>query len=201
MADVAARSLDDVMDRFARGDDGAFDDVYRLAAPRIRAFLVRLSSDLALADDLTHDAFLRVHRARGSFVEGAAAVPWVLAIARNTFRDHVRREHVRSAYRATATETGDEPSSYQGVDRAAIARQTLEKAQQVLMGLPVRQREAFVLLRFEGLDLDAVASVLGTTPAAVKILAHRACGAIRATLDRQDMAREPRLGRRRQGER
>ena len=62
--------------RGSRGDDAAFSDLYRQGAPRVRGFLTRLSGDPALADDLTQDTFLRVHRARGNFAAGAAALPW-----------------------------------------------------------------------------------------------------------------------------
>jgi RNA polymerase sigma-70 factor (ECF subfamily) len=189
---AAGRVLDDLMDRFAQGDGEAFDELYRLGAPRVRAFLVRICADVALADDLTQEAFLRVHRARATFVAHAAAIPWMLTIARNTFRDHARRERVRRTHQASAAEEHDDgqsaASSHSG-DRAVIARQMLELAQQALLRLPVRQREAFVLLRFEGLSLDEAAQVLGTTEAAVKIMVHRACVAIRTTLDRREKKR------------
>ena len=58
--------------------------------------------------------------------------------------------------------------------------------QQALMTLPVRQREAFVLIRFEGLSLAEAALVLGATQAAVKILVHRAYVVVRAAIDKQD---------------
>jgi len=180
------------MHRYACGDDGALDEVYRLGAPRVRAFLARLCADLALADDLTQDAFLRIYRARGTFVAGASALPWMLAIARNAFRDHVRRERVRRNYQASSAEGQSRGQSIlpdNSSDRAVIARQMLGVAQQALMKLPVRQREAFVLLRFEGLSLDEAAQVLGATQAAAKILVHRACVVIREALDREDKGR------------
>jgi RNA polymerase sigma-70 factor (ECF subfamily) len=189
---TAARVLDGLMDRFAQGDDGAFEELYRLGAPRVRAFLVRICADVALADDLTQEAFLRVHRARATFVANAAAIPWMLTIARNTLRDHARRERVRRTHQASAAEDHDDRQSaatHHFGDRAVIARQMLEVAQQALLRLPVRQREAFVLLRFEGLSLEEAAQVLGTTEAAVKIMVHRACVAIRTTLDRQEKKR------------
>jgi len=47
------------------------------------------------------------------------------------------------------------------------------------------QREAFVLIRFEGMSVSQAAQVLGATEAAVKIRAFRAYEALRAALDRQ----------------
>jgi RNA polymerase sigma-70 factor (ECF subfamily) len=52
--------------------------------------------------------------------------------------------------------------------------------------MTVLQREAFVLIRFEGLSVSEAAQVLGATEAAVKIRAFRAYEALRAALDRQN---------------
>jgi RNA polymerase sigma-70 factor (ECF subfamily) len=71
----------------------------------------------------------------------------------------------------------------EGGDRSLIAKQTLGAVQRALMKVPVRQREAFVLLRFEGLSVSEAAAVLGATQAAVKILVHRAYTAVRAALE------------------
>jgi RNA polymerase sigma-70 factor, ECF subfamily len=188
-ARVEARPFDAIMDRYARGDDGALDELYRLCASRVRGFLARLCASQSLADDLTQDAFLRIHSARGTFVAGAPALPWMFAIARNSYLDHLRREEVRRAHRSTtallATAHAFE-SPADGGDRTAIARQMLGVVQQALMTLPVRQREAFVLIRFEGLSLAEAALVLGATQAAVKILVHRAYVVVRAAMDKQD---------------
>lgn len=185
-----ARPVDEVMDRYARGEDAAFDELYRVGAPRVRSFLARLCADLTLADDLTQDAFLRVHSARGKFVAGAPALPWMFAIARNSYRDYLRREHVRREHRTTTAllagpQRLDQP---EGGDRALVARQMLGVVQRALMSLPMRQREAFVLMRFEGMSLVEAAHVLGATEAAVKILVHRAYVVVRAALDRQNEA-------------
>jgi RNA polymerase sigma-70 factor (ECF subfamily) len=190
-APPADQPLDLVLDRYARGDDAALDDLYRLGAVRVRAFLLRLCADLALADDLTQEAFLRICHARGSFAAGAPALPWMLAIARNAFLDHTRRERVRRAHREERARQSPGPAEAPdgGGDRAVLARQMLGVVQRSLMTLPVRQREAFVLVRFEGLSIAEAAEVLGATPGAVKILAHRAYVVVRAALENEGAAR------------
>ena len=183
--DAAARALDDVMDRCARGDDAAFDELYRSAAPRIRAFLLRLCGDRALADDLNQEVFLRIHRARGSFAAGSAALPWILAIARNGFRDHVRRAQLRPA----PTRSGDDPGALREAapetrgDEVFFGQEMLAVVRRALQAMPVMQREAFVLIRFEGLSVGDAARILGATEGAVKLRAFRAYEALRAALD------------------
>jgi RNA polymerase sigma-70 factor (ECF subfamily) len=53
---------------------------------------------------------------------------------------------------------------------------------EVLAKLPETQRVAFELLKQEGLSVAEAAQVLGTTPAAVKLRAHRAYEALRRAL-------------------
>jgi RNA polymerase sigma-70 factor (ECF subfamily) len=184
-SDGSSGSLDEVLDRYARGQDVVFDDLYRRAAPRIRGFLLRLCGDRPLADDLTQEAFLRIHRARGSFEQGAAALPWMYAIARNTFLDHTRRARARGAIEAEVRTQQrarvESPPDTRG-DEALAAREMLDVVRATLAQMSVVQREAFVLIRFEGLSVSEVAQVVGASEAAVKIRAFRAYEALRAAL-------------------
>jgi RNA polymerase sigma-70 factor (ECF subfamily) len=196
-ADVAAPRtsavgalLDEAMDRYARGEGDAFDRLYRQGAPRLRGFLLRLCGNGALADDLTQEAFVRIHVARGSFRAGAAALPWMLAIARNAFLDHTRRHQVRRAASERGTQgegagLAEAPAETRG-DEVLAAREMLGIVRATLDRMPLSQREAFVLLRFEGLSVRDAAQVLGTTEAAVKVRAFRAYEALRAALGRED---------------
>jgi RNA polymerase sigma-70 factor (ECF subfamily) len=180
------RALDAAMDRFARGDDAAFAELYRLGATQVHRFLIRLGGDAALADDLTQDTFLRAHAARAGYEVGASARPWLLAIARNTFLDSTRRAKVRrkSADATKAAQDADPPvaaGETQG-DEALAAREMLEIVDRALAKQSTLVREAFILVRFEGLSMSEAAEVLGTTEAAVKVRAFRANEAIREAL-------------------
>jgi RNA polymerase sigma-70 factor (ECF subfamily) len=188
-AEATSRALDEAMDRYARGEAAAFGEIYRLGAPRVRGFLLRLSGNAALADDLTQEAFLRIHRARGSFETGAAALPWFFAIARNAFLDHKRREDTRRAVAGMDAVFDHDrhveaPPETRG-DEVLVASETLAIVRDTLERMTPLQREAFVLVRFEGLSIGEAAQVLGATEAAVKIRAFRAYEALRAALDRQ----------------
>jgi RNA polymerase sigma-70 factor (ECF subfamily) len=193
------RVLDAAMERYARGDDAAFPELYRQAAPRLRGFLVRLCGDPGLADDLGQEALIRVHRARGSFDPGAAALPWMFAIARNVFLDHTRQAHVRR----TAHDAGEgaaersEPLAAADTrgDETLAAKEMLGIVRDTLAKLPVLQREAFVLLRFEGMSVAEAAQVLGATEGAVKVRAFRAYEALRAALGEEPGAGTPGKGR------
>jgi RNA polymerase sigma factor (sigma-70 family) len=128
---AATGDLDGIMERCATGDDRAFDELYRRGAQRVRGFLIRLSGNASLADDLTQETFVRIHRARGSFAVGAAALPWMFAIARNAFLDHARRENVRRSSGARIAQPREAPKDTQG-DEVFSAREMLDIVRETL---------------------------------------------------------------------
>jgi RNA polymerase sigma-70 factor (ECF subfamily) len=182
--------LDAAMQRYAAGDGAAFQVVYAGAAPRIRLFLRRLCGSFELADDLLQETFLRLHRARGSFGPGASVLPWVYAIARNCYIDNLRAQRARPRPAATVVE-GDEAVVELSTGRDAsaeeqsIARQTAELVERELARMTLARREAFVLLRYEGMSVAEAAEVLGVSEGAVKLRAFHAYEALRRALDRE----------------
>jgi len=178
-------SLDEAMDRYAQGEGAAFSIVYQGLEIKLRAFLMRLAGAKPVADDLLQETFMRIHRARGSFEPGARVVPWAYAIARNAWLDHARSAHARARRDAKDDDPpGQEPATGPEADseQAAIARETARAVEGVLAMLPAAQREAFVLLRYEGMSVQEAADILGSTPTAVKLRAFRAYEALRTAL-------------------
>jgi RNA polymerase sigma-70 factor (ECF subfamily) len=181
----ANRELDQLMDRYARGEDGAFADLFKRGAPRVQRFLRRLCSDAHLVDDLTQETFLKLHTSRGRFELGSAALPWMLAVARNAFLDSTRRARVRrdviASKSAAATTDIRAPTGAQG-DEVLVAMEMARIVEMTLASMSVRLREAFVLVRFEGMSVAEAAQILGTTSTAVKVRAFRAYELLRAAL-------------------
>jgi len=171
------------MDRYARGDSKAFEEVYDGLAPRLFGYLLRQTRSRQRAEDLVQQTFLQMHRARGHFVPGAAVLPWAFAIARRLFIDSLRRsrrevigldENEDGAQEATSAEADPEGLARAKQLAAALARE--------LALLPENQRAAFELVKQEGLSLAEAAEVLGTTVTAVKLRAHRAYVTLREKL-------------------
>ncbi len=174
---------DEAMNRYAEGDDRAFADVYRAVAARLRTFLVRLVRSEPLADDLMQETFLRIHRARGSFARGARLLPWCYAIARNVHVDHLRHRPSQRERPAETEEPLDMPAGPEADgEEVAAAAQLARVVERTLTTLPPNQREAFILLRYEGLSVAEAAAILGVTEGAVKLRAFHAYEALRHAL-------------------
>jgi RNA polymerase sigma-70 factor (ECF subfamily) len=181
-AETAA--LDAAMDRYAAGDDAGFAELYDGLAPRLYGYLLRQTGEHARSEDLVQQTFMKIHRARGTFIAGAAVLPWAFAIARRLLIDSARRRgrevlapDAEDADRADARLDPDPPA-----DELLEAEQLAKRIRAELERLPEAQRTAFQLLKEEGLSVAEAAQVLGTTVSAVKLRAHRAYVALRAVL-------------------
>jgi RNA polymerase sigma-70 factor (ECF subfamily) len=180
------------MARFAAGDDAALGDVYDLASPKVFTFLLRMSRDRSLAEDLTQETFLRIHRARGLYRVGAEVLPWAYTIARRLFLDamRVRRTEGHTTTSGSVDKNGEEQPEIGPEVRAQgpsaeelLADAELRRAvDDALSKIPESQASAFRLLKGEGLSVAEVALVMGTTKGAVKLRAHRAYQALRDLL-------------------
>jgi len=176
-------ALDRAMDRYAEGDDRAFAELVRGLTPRLRAFLQRLAGSPDLADDLLQETFLRMHRARGSFASGAAVVPWAYAIARNCFVSHTRAKKTRfSRNYVDLTEVEVAAGPDVNAEASACAAQSARVVEKALAAMPVANREAFVLVRYEGLSVATAAELVGISEGALKLRAFRAYEMLRAAL-------------------
>lgn len=183
----ALTEVDHAMARYADGEDAAFSVVFHGLTPRLNAFLRRLGGSEDLASDLTQETFIRMHRARGSFERGTSVVPWAYAIARNCFVSHVRSAKVKASRRTVDI---DEHAGALGLAASAeettSAKQSAAVVERTLAAMSDINREAFVLIRFEGQSVAAAAQILGTTEGAVKLRAFRAYELLREALKRAE---------------
>ncbi|MFO0611286.1 MAG: sigma factor-like helix-turn-helix DNA-binding protein [Polyangiaceae bacterium] len=74
-------------------------------------------------------------------------------------------------------------------EELSVASDLARLVEKTLAALPVNQREAFVLLRYEGLSVADAAEILGATEGAVKLRAFHAYEALRSALGVQDRKR------------
>lgn len=171
------------IDRFVDGDDGAFSDVYRALSPRLYRFLLRLTRDALLAEDLVQETFTRMYKARSECRRGAEIMPWACTIARNLFCDHARRAKLQrlDMEEAQGRNHGLAEASPQP-DDALAAERMAGCVEEVLARLPAGQTEAFRLVREHGSSMEEAATKLGRTELSVRLSVHRARTAIRAHL-------------------
>ncbi|MBK8697309.1 MAG: RNA polymerase sigma factor [Deltaproteobacteria bacterium] len=182
-ADDRNDPLEACMEAFLQGDARGFERLYRRLAPRLRGVLRGLCGDPRLADDLTQTTFLKVHQARETYRSGAPVEPWVFAIARRTWLDHLRYRRRRPEALSDDGQLPEAPSegaSPRGFE--SLSSDALEKLERSLGELSPPQREAIVLLKVDGLSVAEAAEVAGVSASNLKVRAHRGYEALRRAL-------------------
>jgi RNA polymerase sigma-70 factor (ECF subfamily) len=155
----------------------AFDEHRR----PLHAHCYRLAGNIADADDLVQETFLRGWRSRTQYEGRASIRTWLYRIATNVYLDHrkaaARRTLPVGDLLEWCTDIGPYPDSLLGEDPQSdlVAQETVELALiAALMYLPARQRAAFVLRDVSGWTPGEIADALGLAVPAVNSLIQRA---------------------------
>lgn len=163
------------------GDKNAFGALYDRHAPRVFYLLRRLCDSPETAEDLTQDTFVTAYDALDHW-RGVGAFPtWLCGIAVRKYAAARRREE-----RQPRTDLLDEDAPvYKAHDDplAHCARREAEDAlDEAVAHLPPACREAFLLIRVEGLPYQEVADLLGVPLGTVQSRLHRAMRLLHARL-------------------
>src|SRR5215831_21022117 len=81
-----------LLERFAKGDLEAFEDLFRQFQSQVYAWVVRIVRDRGVAEDLTVETFWRIYRSRMSFDPQGNFGAWAYRIATNLALNHIRRK-------------------------------------------------------------------------------------------------------------
>jgi RNA polymerase sigma-70 factor, ECF subfamily len=164
--------------RYLAGEADALDALFRAIMPRIRAFFLGRTRDESDTDDLVQETLLRLYGARERFDARADVMPLVFTIARRLLIDRARARH-RNEHEPLEP---DLHSNDAGPDALAECQELAIHVLHSLSTLPPAHREAFELVRHEGLSVTEAAAHLKTTVNAVKLRTHRASVALHAEL-------------------
>jgi RNA polymerase sigma factor (sigma-70 family) len=150
----------DLVASCAIGNSGALAELFKRHGDRVYRVLGRLPGvDKRDVDDLVQATFLEVHRSAPKFANRAAVGTWILGIAVNVMRHHVRGEVRRRALAAAADVAETRIASRP--DENASRRQLMKRLESALGALPTDMQLAFSMCELEGIKGVEVARILG----------------------------------------
>lgn len=163
--------FEDVLLAAQAGDENAFAQLWRALNPPVVRYLRTISP--SSASDLASETWVQVIRNLSKFDGGEQAFrAWVFTIARNKVLDAVRHDHRRPKSSNDDAALERLPSQD---DTAQLAMDNLstDAALALIASLPRDQAEVIMLRVVAGLDATAVGLILGKSPGAVRVTAHR----------------------------
>lgn len=145
------------------------------AAPAVRRYLFGMCGDWHEAEDLAQDVLLRAWAGRAGFDGRARVGTWVFTIARNAWRDRLRRRKTRPETQVT-DDAMNCLSPIQTPAAAAARNELADAVARAMDLLPAEQREALALRESRGLKFAEIAAMLGVPVATVKSRVRYALG-------------------------
>lgn len=182
---------DELMQRFQKGDEGAFTLLVRRHQQPLINFIARFINDRDSAEDLAQETFIRIFKAAHRYQPGRARFnTWMYHIASNLCKNQLRNRGRRDRYQVenVARNGSDDDGDIEQVDliesapadasfqpEVQLERKELRKAvQKAIAELPEEYRLPLVLRDLQGLSYDEISKVLELRSGTTKSRINRA---------------------------
>lgn len=175
-----------------RRDPALLDRLIEQYQHRLFRFLVYLTRDRQMAEDLFQETWIRVLERGSQYSSKYKFETWLLSIARNLAIDQMRRKSPASFSELESDE--DAPLDFAD-ERTENIVQQMQRQQQdaqvasLLDHMPPLYREVLTLRFHEDMQLDEIARVLGTPLSTVKSRLHRGLEMLQKRLEAGSAAR------------
>jgi RNA polymerase sigma-70 factor (ECF subfamily) len=171
----------DLADEFGDGDERVLRAVYERWSPLVHTLALRSLGDVAAAEDVTQQVFVRAWRSRATFDrERAPLGAWLVGITRNCITDahadrtrRLRLAHAVAAEEVTAASDVDETD---GLAERVLVAGELERLDEV-------PRTVMRLAFYEELSHREIAERLGLPLGTVKSHIRRSLARLRTRLE------------------
>ena len=163
--------------RAQQGDATSFEALYALHKRRVYSLCLRMTGNLAAAEDLTQEAFLQLYRKIASFRGESAFSTWLHRLAVNVVLMHLRRKGLPEVSLEETLEPQQEDAPRKDIGApdqvlaGSVDRVNLERA---IESLPPGYRIIFVLHDIEGYEHNEIAEMMGCSIGNSKSQLHKA---------------------------
>lgn len=178
VSDVPARAAPHQLDyelaqRAAHGDMQAFEQLYQLHHRRVYGLCLRMTQNVAEAEDLTQEVFIKLYRKIGGYRGESSFTTWLHRLTINQVLMRFRKRNARKEEQPAEVE----PASAR--DRVAWARNQTSMSERVALDqaiarLPPGYRVVFLLHDLLGHEHEEIAQLLGCAVGTSKSQLHKA---------------------------
>lgn len=149
-----------------------FAAAYEQSRDAVYGYLLYMTKDVCLAEDLSQEVFLRMFLHLDKFREEASVRTWALRIARNVFLSYAKRKRPvlleEQEWEAVVDITTRHPET------EMLKKEQTERVRHCLMCLGEQDRTVLLLRDFEELSYEEIARIMNLTTEVVKSRIYRA---------------------------
>jgi RNA polymerase sigma-70 factor (ECF subfamily) len=169
-----------VLRKAQRGDERAFSIIVRTYEQPVYNYVLRLTGDRSLSEDLTQEVFLRVFQGLPSFSLRSRFTTWLFQVTKNRVLDELRAIERRPR----AVVNIDDAPPLEVVDAPAERSETIDAVWRAVENLNPDLKMALLLRDVVGLSYTEIAETLEITLATVKWRIYKAREEVQLALHR-----------------
>ncbi|MCD7757282.1 MAG: sigma-70 family RNA polymerase sigma factor [Clostridiales bacterium] len=155
-----------------------FDAVYRVYFQDVYRYLIKLTGDQALAEDLTSETFLKAMNAFGRFRGDCDVRVWLCQIAKRCYYSELRRRK-----ESVSLEDLPEPNADGDPEGGALTTDEAERAYALLHRMAEPYKEVFLLRALGELSFRQIGALFGKSENWACVTYHRARRKLQAQLE------------------
>lgn len=148
-----------------------FERQARAVRPRITAIALRVLADAEEAEDVAQETLLKMWSLRDRLDEYRSFEGLAVVIARNRCLDIVRRQ---GRLHQVPLDDVDAADHNLNPEEAVIDSECEDEADTILSMLPMGQQVVLRMKHVEGLEVEEIARLTGSTPNAIRVTLSRA---------------------------
>ncbi len=153
--------------KFIDGDEQAFNELVRLYQTKIYAHARRMLGNHMDADEVTQEVIIVLYNKLDTFQFNASLSTWIYKVTSTRCLNAIRKRKVKRFLMLDDDEVG-ELKYTEDVVADIDNRDKLKQLDNVLLKLPVKQREVFVLRNFEELSYEEISDITGKSVGGLK---------------------------------
>jgi RNA polymerase sigma-70 factor (ECF subfamily) len=174
--------------RAQAGDGDAFRVLVERHSRSVFRLAFRMTGNEQDAEDVVQETFLRAYKQLGHYESRSSFSTWLYRIASNYSLDLIRMRKRHEDKREPDSEQGRSAldsvaASDPAQDRLVFSNQVQQSVSDAMKELSDLERSAFVLRHFEGLSIEDIGGMLGTSLNATKHSIFRAVQKLRKRLE------------------
>lgn len=158
-----------IMNRVKDGHLEEMSELFERYHVRIYNFLLKLTYDRSVSQDLTQNLFYRIIKYRQTFKDIHTFKSWIYQLARNIHNDYCKNRR-KLTDQFTSVDEFDENTRD---EHNGFVEEDYERLEKAMSRLKPEQKEILILSRFQGLKYSEISAIQNTSVPSVKVQVHR----------------------------
>ena len=152
---------------FLSGNEQSFNILARKYQERIYWHARRMLGDHDDAHEIVQQVLLVMHSKLNTFNFSSALYTWIYKITSTRSLNLIKKKKIKQMFTFSSDET-IESYGYENIIDDIEARERFLKMELYLTGLPVKQRQVFVMRNYDDLSYEEISNITGKSVGALK---------------------------------